>query len=264
MKTIATLLFVSSSLVALAACGKPGSSTSGPAASATVTSAAAPKGGSCNEAKAGVCTEYSDNPLGLAEGACKQMFKGTYAKNACPSDNVIGYCQRKDEKQFYYFGNGVAPWVEDAKEDCEKNALTPGTFAATAGAEQTAKDKAIPPAASIAASCAYKNGTCDDITGRLAELDTSLCDDPSFGGRWAEATPCAADNLVGSCVKRGKITRHYTAELKSGLDSEKGLTDDSQGGFTKGHWYPGAAAPAAKAASPSAKPTSGGAAKAKK
>ncbi len=265
MKTIGSLLFVSSCLLAVVACGKPGSSGAGPAGSASVTNAVVPKGGSCNEAKAGVCTEYADNPLGLAEGACKEMFKGTYAKNACPTDNVIGFCQRKDEKEFYYFGNGVGAWVDDAKEDCEKNSLTPGKFTATAGVDQAAKDKAIPAAANIAASCLHKDGTCDDITGRLADLEKSLCEDPSSGGKWTENTPCPADNLIGSCVKHGKVARHYTSELKNGLVSVKGLTDDCQDGFTKGHWYPGPAAPAAKAApTPKAAGGKGGAGKAKK
>jgi hypothetical protein len=269
MKTIGTILFFSACLVAVTACGKSGNS--GTAGSATVTNAAAPKGGSCNESKAGICTEYNDNPLGLAEGACKEMFKGTYNKGSCPTENTIGFCQKKDEKQFYYFGNGVGAWVDDAKEDCEKNQLTPGKFTATAGVDQAAKDKAIPPASAIQASCQKKDGSCDDITGRLGDLEKSLCEDPNLGGKWADGAACTADNLIGSCVQHGKVRRHYTSELKGGLTSVKGLTDDCQDGFTKGHWYPGPAAPAAKggaATPPGAKAATpavkGGAGKAKK
>src|SRR5438874_578826 len=137
-----TILSLSSlSLLAVVACGKPSGKDG--ASTTDVTSANAPKGGSCLEDKSGICTEYSDNPLGFAEVACKDMYKGTYQKTSCPTANLIGTCQRKAEKdgkpgdkEFYYFGNGKAAWTDDAKEDCEKNPLLPGTFSAQAGNEQ--------------------------------------------------------------------------------------------------------------------------------
>ncbi len=237
--------------VALLACGKPGaSSNSSPAASATLTSAAAPKGGSCNEAKAGICTEYSDNPLGIAESACKEMFAGTYAKAACPSENVLGYCTKdKGDKQYYYFGNGVAAWVDDAKKDCEQNPLTPGKFtvATTANIEQLAKDKALPTSDRIAGSCVHKDGSCDDVVGRMAELEKQFCEDA--GGKFG-TTACSADALVGSCVKHGKVSRFYSANLKT--NTVKQLTTDCEDSLGQGHWYEGPAAP--KAAVKPAKP----------
>ena len=261
---------LSLSLVAVVACGKPGGSGSGSSAgSATVTSGPAPKGGSCNEEQSGICVEYGDNPLGMAEGACKEMFHGTYSKGSCPQQNALGYCQKKEDKEFYYFGNGVAAWVDDAREDCEKNPLTPGKFTAAPNAEQTAKDKAIPTPDRISASCQHKDGTCDDITGRLADLEKSFCEDGG-NGTYTEHKACAADALVGSCVKHSKVSRYYTPSLKT--QSAKDLTNDCENGLLKGHWYPGPAAPAAaaaKAAAPAAKAAggkatpAGGAAKAK-
>ncbi|HEY8072643.1 MAG TPA: hypothetical protein VIF62_00995 [Labilithrix sp.] len=242
-KALLGIFFLSS--FAVIACGKGDK-----AGTASLTNAAVPKGGSCNEAKAGVCTEYSDNPLGLAEGACTSMFKGTYAKSACPQDNVLGFCLRKDDKQYYYFGNGVAAWVDDAKEDCEKG-LSPGKFTASPNADQTAKDKAL--SGQITASCVHKDTSCDDSTGRLADLDKQLCEDPNFGGTWHDGQPCASADLVGSCVKHGHISRHYLSETKSGLVSAKGLQTDCEDSFTKGHWYPGPAAAQAAAPNKAAK-----------
>src|SRR5687768_12781866 len=104
----------------IAACGKPHKDGAGAVGTTTVTSAAVPKGGSCNVDKQGICEEYADSALGLVEGACKSLLKGSYAKASCSTQNLMGICETKDEKKFYYFGNAVAPWVSDAKEDCEK------------------------------------------------------------------------------------------------------------------------------------------------
>jgi hypothetical protein len=270
---LAILSVASFSFLAVAACGKPSGKTDG-TGTATVTSANAPKGGSCMEEKSGICTEYSDNPLGFAEAACKDMYKGTYQKTSCPTDKLIGTCQRKSEKdgkpgdkEFYYFGNGKAAWTDDAKEDCEKNPLLPGTFSAQAGNEQAAKDNAIPKPDHISASCQKKDGTCEDITGRLGELEKSFCEDGG-NGTYNDGKTCATENLVGSCVKHGKVERHYTANLKG--TSMKSLQKDCEdlSILGKNHWYPGpaapaAGAPAAKAAAPAAKPKTGGSTKAK-
>lgn len=248
------------SLVAVAACGKPTKgSAAGATGSATLTNAAAaPKGGSCMEEKTGICTEYSDNPLGFAESACKDMFKGTYSKNACPTQNLIGTCQKKDDKnpnggdkEFYYFGNSKGAWLDDAQADCEKNPLTPGKFTAQPGVEQAAKDNALPKAANITASCVKKDGTCEDITGRLGELEKSFCEDGG-SGTYKDGQACPTENLVGSCIKQGKVSRYYTASLKG--QSVKSLTKECEDFALvgKNHWYPGPAAPAA-AAAPAAK-----------
>jgi hypothetical protein len=253
---LSTVAF-SISIVALVACGKP-ANKDGAAGSATVTSAAAaPKGGSCMEEKSGICTEYADNPLGFAESACKDMFKGTYSKNACPTQNLIGTCQKKDDKnpnggdkEFYYFGNGKGAWVSDAQDDCEKNPLSPGKFTAQAGVDQQAKDNALPAANHISASCVKKDGTCEDITGRLGELEKSFCEDGG-AGTYKDGQACPTENLVGSCLKQGKVARYYTANLKT--SNVKSLTKDCED-FSligKNHWYPGPAAPAA--AAPAAK-----------
>jgi hypothetical protein len=231
--------------LALVACGKSSSSSAGStSSSATTTSAGpAPKGGSCLEEKAGVCTEYGDNPLGMAEGACTSMFKGTYQKTACPTADLMGVCERKDDKQYYYFGNGVAPWVSDAKKDCEQNPLSPGKWVPQPNAEQAAKDKAIPAASKIAGSCKKKDGSCDDIHGRLADMEKSTCEE--LGGTYA-TTPCSTENLVGSCAKHGKVSRYYTDSLKT--FSVKELTENCEDALSEGHYYPGPAAPAAAAA----------------
>lgn len=242
------------------ACGK-GSSKSG---TTETTSADMPKGGSCTEEKTGVCTEYSDNPLGIAESACKSMFKGTYAKSGCSTTNLIGSCQRKSEstgkpgdKEFYYYGNGVAPWLEDAKKDCENNPLFPGgKFTAQPDAEAKSKEKGIPEASHFSGSCVKSDNSCEDNFGRLGgDGDKQICED--LGGKYSDKA-CDQTNLVGSCLKTGKVSRYFSANLKG--SSMKNLQSDCENGFMTGHWYPSPNAPAdAKPAD--AKPASKGAAK---
>ena len=248
MTTLTTRLSVVSFTVvaiALAACGKPSGDKPG---QATTTSAKAPKGGSCMEENAGLCSEYNDNPLGMAEGACTGMFKGKYAKTACPTENLMGICEKKDEKEFYYFGNSQGAWVEDAKKDCEKS-ITPGKWIAQPNVEQAAKDKAIPAASHIAGSCTKKNGQCDDHHGRsLGDLAKSMCESGG-DGTWA-TTPCPTAEVVGSCVKHGKVSRYYPAALKSSKVKE--LKTDCEDAISEGHWYPGPAAPANEEAAPAA------------
>lgn len=248
--------------VLAAACGKP--SGSGPAGSSTTSSAPAPKGGSCNEEKVGICHEYKDNPLGMAESLCKDMLKGTFKKEACPQTDLIGTCNEKDgDKKLYYFGNARAAWVSDAKEDCEKNPLSQGsTFTPAPGAEEAAKtaEKAIPPASKIAGSCANPDGTqCEDHFGELIDMDKDMCN--QSGHKWA-TTPCPTEELQGSCLGRGKVTRYYKKMTK--LTKASAMQGFCESGSILGasHWYPapGAAtadtkptAPAGKAAAPAAK-----------
>ncbi len=254
MSIVRPVIFVSFAIVGLtvAACGKP-TSKDGQAGATTVTSAPVPKGGSCNVEKQGICEEYADSALGLAEGACKSLLKGSYAKAACSQQNLMGVCETKDEKKFYYFGNSVAPWVSDAKEDCEKNAITPGKFTAQPNAEEQAKTKALPAADKISNHCMEETGQCEDIIVDPLDMEKQSCE--SGGGTYG-AGACPTAGLVGSCVKRGKVVRYYEKALKSQKMSDLQTFCDSNG-ILFGHWYadPNAptAAPAAKAAKPAAK-----------
>ncbi len=67
---------------------------------------------------------------------------------------------------------------------------------------------------------------------------------------------CDSANLVGSCLKHGKVSRYFTANLKS--QTMKELQSDCESGFSEGHWYQGPNAPADK---PAAAPAGKGAAK---
>jgi hypothetical protein len=259
MSIVRPVIFVSFAIMGLtvAACGKPGKD--GQAGSASVTSAPVPKGGSCNVEKQGICEEYADSALGLAEGACKSLMKGTYAKAACSTQNLMGVCETKDEKKFYYFGNSVAPWVSDAKEDCEKNAITPGKFTAQPNAEEQAKTKALPSPDKISASCTLSDGQCEDIIVDALDMEKSSCE--SSQGKYATSA-CPTAGLVGSCVKRGKVVRYYEKQLKTQKMSELQNWCDSNG-ILFGHFYPDPNAPKAPAAAPAGKPAAK-AAKAKK
>lgn len=255
MSNVRIILVLSSVAVSLAACSKPSGGGAGDTGSASVTSAAAPKGGSCNLEKSGVCHEYADSALGLVEGACTGMLKGTYAKAACSTQNLLGTCELKDEKKLYYFGNSDAPWVSDAKEDCEKNAISPGKFTPAPGAEETAKAKALPAADRIAGSCVKEDGSCEDHFGDMLDLSKSTCE--QFGGKYS-TTACPTDKLVASCLKHGKVERIYEKDLKERKMSE--LEDDCvKLAIPFGHFYPD---PNAKVAAPAAKAAGG--AKAKK
>jgi hypothetical protein len=244
MSLLRAVVVSSVSLLAIAsvACGKPSSSKPG---AATLTSANAPKGGRCLLEKAGTCSEYKDNTLGLAESACKDLMKGAYSKESCPTADLMGVCERKGDKKFYYYG-GSTPWVSDAQESCEKDGLEPGKFTAQPNAEQTAKDKALPTAAKIQGSCINSSGTCEDLYGEMFDMQKSMCE--QFDGKFSTA-PCTSDKLVASCVKNGKVERLYAIPF--------------------GHFYPNpnAAATTAKPAlaggAKGAKPTSGGGGSAK-
>jgi len=252
-------IFVSFAMgLTVVACGKP---KDGAVGTTTTTSAAVPKGGSCNVEKQGICEEYADSALGLVEGACKSLLKGSYAKASCSTQNLMGVCESKDEKKFYYFGNSAAPWVSDAKDDCEKNAITPGKFTAQPNAEEQAKQKALPSSDKIIASCNYGDH-CEDIIVDALDMEKSTCEQTQ--GKYATSA-CPTAGLVGTCVKRGKAVRHYEAALKySKMSSLQTMCDSN--GILFGHWYPDPNAAAAAAASPKAATpaTKGGKAKAKK
>jgi hypothetical protein len=214
---------------------------------------------------AGTCTEYEGNALGLTETMCKDVMKGSYAKESCPTAELMGVCERKNDKKFYYFG-GSTPWVSDAKESCEKDGLEPGKFAAQPNAEQAAKEKAIPTAAKIQGSCIDSSGTCEDLFGEMFDMQKSMCE--QFDGKF-ETTPCTSDKLVASCVKNGKVERLYEKDMKFQklADLEKSCEKYA---IPFGHFYanPNAAAANAKptvAGKAAAKPkATNGAAKAKK
>jgi hypothetical protein len=241
-----TFVVVSSvSLVALAtvACGKPKSD--GKAGSTNVTSAAAPKGGRCLLEKAGTCSEYKDNALGLAESACKDLMKGVYSKESCPTADLMGVCERKGDKKFFYFG-GSTPWVSDAQESCEKDGLEPGKFTAQPGAEQIAKDKALPAPTRIQGSCINSAGTCEDLFGEAFEIQKSMCE--QLDGKFS-ASPCTTDKLVASCVKNGKVERLYEKDLKSQKLSDLQSSCEKYA-IPFGHFYPNPNAAAAAAPKP--------------
>jgi hypothetical protein len=207
------------------------------------TNANAPKGGSCNEAKAGLCTEFNDNPAGIAEGTCTSVMQGTYAKDACNRANTIGSCASKDDVTYYYFGNAWGPWTEDAADDCKN--VHEGTFTATPGASDNAKLQAIPSPDHIEASCVQDANACDDIYGDPIKLSISksFCDG---SGKWNDGKACPTDGLVATCLAGGTAHRYYGSYLKkngltmSGLAS---LCKTSSIGYS--HFYPAAGAPVA-------------------
>jgi hypothetical protein len=241
--------------LATVACGKPKPNKVG---ATTLTSANAPKGGSCMQDKAGVCEEYKDNTLGLAESACKDLMKGAYSKESCPQANLMAVCERKNDKKFYYYG-GSHPWLSDAKESCEKDGLEPGKLTAQPGAEQTAKDKALPTATTIQGSCTKQGGGCEDLYGEMFDMQKSMCE--QFDGKFA-TTACPSEKLVASCVKNGKVERLYEKDLKFSKMSE--LQENCEKyAIPFGHFYPSPNAPKPAAAPAKGKAGGGGAAKAK-
>lgn len=239
-----TFAVVSSlSLVALASTGcRKSKGEDGKSGAATVTSAAVPKGGRCLLESAGTCTEYKDNALGLAESACKDLMKGSYAKESCPTAELMGVCERKGDKKFYYYG-GSTPWVSDAQESCEKDGLEPGKFTAQPGAEQIAKDKTLPAASRIQGSCVTSSGTCEDLYGEMFEMQKSMCE--QFDGKFS-SSPCTTEKLVASCVKNGKVERLYEKDLKLQKLSELQNSCEKYA-IPFGHFYPNPDAAAAPA-----------------
>jgi hypothetical protein len=234
----ATAFAVAVSLAAIG-CSKGAGGASGAAAA----DPNAPKGGSCMQDKAGLCTEFSENPAGLAEGACTSLMKGTYSKAACSHDSTIGSCQSKGDTTYYYFGNASGPWTEDAQDDCKT--IHEGTFTATAGAAETAKAKAIPTPDKILASCTQDTGSCDDEYGDPIKLDISksFCAAPAT---WADAKACPTDNLVATCLSGGTAHRYYATYLKKNGISMADLGNlCKSSGIGYSHFYPAPGAPTA-------------------
>lgn len=241
-------------------CGKP-SGGSGAAGSASTTSASpAPKGGSCFEEKVGICHEFAENPLGVAEGLCTDLYKGTFKKEGCPTKDLVGTCALKDgDKKFYYFGNAEAAWVSDAKKECEESALDKGTFTEAPGAEEAAKEKGLPATSMIAGSCVDPDGSrCEDHVGGVVDVMKDLC--KQAGNTWSDS-PCPTEDLQGSCLTRGMVTRYYKPMTKLVKASKLQSYCEESGLVSAAHWYPAPGfdptdAPSGKAA--------GGKAKAKK
>jgi hypothetical protein len=231
-----TFAFVALSVAAI------GCSKGSGGAGASATDPNAPKGGSCMQDKAGLCTEFSDNPGGLAEGTCTAIMKGSYSKASCSRDNTIGACASKGDSTYYYFGNASGPWTEDAADDCKN--IHEGTFTPTPGAADTAKAKAIPTPDKILASCTQDATSCDDEYGDPIKLDISksFCSAPAT---WADAKACPTDNLVATCLSGGTAHRYYATYLKKNgisMNDLGNLCKSSSIGYS--HFYPAPNAPA--------------------
>jgi hypothetical protein len=214
-----------------------------------------PTGGSCFQEKVGTCSEYPDHPTS-AQRSCKILRKGTYATESCPSANVMGVCEQKRAKKYFYFG-GAYPWVADAKDACEKDLSDPGKFTPSANAEAIAREKALPVAQQIGGSCTTSTGACEDLTGEHVDMHKAICD--RFGGKFS-AAPCSGDKLVASCLKSGKVERFYENDLKGqrlgDLEQSCALT------LPFGHFYSAAPRKSEKSAAVAATPTTGTTAKA--
>jgi hypothetical protein len=217
----------------------------------TGTQVAGPKGGSCAETKEGLCTEFGENPGGIAEGACTSLMKGTYTKASCSHDATIGSCASKGDVIYYYFGNASGPWTEDAAEDCKS--IHEGTFTATAGAADTAKQKALPTADRIGGNCAHEDGSCDDYFGDEMKLglDKTFCDG---AGKWTDGQACPTDNLAASCLSAGEVHRYYAPAMKKahlGVNDVASLCKSGTLGFSHFYPVPGATPPPAAVAAAS-------------
>jgi hypothetical protein len=237
-----SLLAVTSTLAIALSVAAIGCSKSG-GGGATASDPSAPKGGSCMQDKAGLCTEFSENPAGLAEGACTSLMKGTFSKASCSKDNTIGSCQAKSDVTYYYFGNASGPWTEDAADDCKT--IHEGTFTPTPGAADNAKAKALPTPDKILASCTQDATACDDEYGDPIKVDLSksFCSAPAT---WADGKACPTDSLVGTCLSGGTAHRFYAAYLKKNgisMTDLGNLCKSSSIGYS--HFYPAPGAPAA-------------------
>lgn len=267
LSTLAVLASVSSLLVA-AGCSKKeedkaATTTVNGASSPAAGGAAkgpAPKGGSCKQEKEGLCTEFSENPLGAMEALCSGMLKGQYTKEACPRENLLGTCQAKTDATFYYIANSAGPWPADAADHCK---LThEGTFAVAPGVETIAKEKALPAANRITASCVQNDGSCEDIVGDSITMDLQkeMC---ASTGSWVDGKACPTDGVVASCLTKNKVTRYTASYAKKNGVPLKNLAEGCKSdGLIFAHWYPTAgaeaAAPAGKALAGKPAPAAGG------
>jgi hypothetical protein len=242
MKPAHALLTASISLaLSLAALGC--SKGSGGGSTTATTDPNAPKGGSCMQSGVGLCSEYADNMGGIAEGACTTLLKGTYSKGSCSRDNSIGSCQAKDEVTYYYFGNESGPWTEDAADECKT--IHEGTFKPTPGAAETAKQKALPTADHILASCVADTTSCEDHYGDpiKLQLSKSMCDGT---GQWNDGKACPTDGLVATCLSNGTAHRFYATYLKkNGVSMSDLASQCSTTGMLYSHFYPAPGAPTA-------------------
>ena len=251
MKLTLIALAASALVVTVTGCSKSSAGTDNAAASGGGTTAQS-NAVSCVMEDMGICSEDPASEELGASMACS-MFKGKFAKTACPADKRIGVCTEKKEagkepgKKVYYLGNLSAPFVDDAKKDCTENPLSPGgTFAAVAGVDEAAKAAAMPQPSQITGSCTMASGEkCDDYLGKgLAEGDhESTCKELS--GKWS-ASPCGAVKLVGTCRGSSTASRYYAGGPSAwkATDAQKDCEIMSGSHFFAA---PGAAAPAAPA-----------------
>jgi hypothetical protein len=127
--------------------------------------------------------------------------------------------------------------VSDAKADCEDNPVRskPGKFAAQPGAEDAAKQKAIPAATRFIGSCAMAD-QCEDYTYDALGMEKDSC--TSAQGKYA-TTPCPTDDFAGSCVQKDKVTRYSKSLVKKtgGLSIVEKMCNES-GALGWGHFYP--------------------------
>lgn len=209
------LLIVSLGVLAFASgCfkSKEGDAADGGKASTTnLSSAAAPKGGSCKQPSEGLCTEFAENPFGASEGLCTSLMSGTFSKDACPRENMLGTCETKAKNvTYYYFGNARGPLPADAKAAC--STIEEGNFTLANGAEQVAKEKAMPSPDRIVASCLEKSGGCEDYFGSAAtvSINKSMCD-----GTWQDGKACPTEGVVASCLSQGQVRRYTQKSLKA-------------------------------------------------
>jgi hypothetical protein len=249
---LSLITLLSASLLALATgCGKSSASSDKASGGDQATASNAV---SCNMPDMGVCSEDPASEELGASMACS-MFKGTFAKSACPADKRIGVCTEKKEankepgKKVYYLGNLSAPFVADAKKDCEENVLSPGgTFAAVAGVDDAAKAAAMPQPAQITGSCAINADKCDDYLGKGLTDDEHQNTCKELSGKWS-TTPCGATKLVGTCRGSGVASRYYAGGPSSWKSADAQKDCEIMSG---NHFFP--AAGAAPATAPAAAP----------
>ena len=262
MRTIITGIAIVAGL-SVFACKKPANTDTSTTTAATASGAAAagPKGGSCVDPR-GQCTEYTDNTLGVAEAACK-MFEGKYIPSACPTADVIGRCDDADgQKTYYYAGNFIAPWVSDAKRDCEENPARTkkGKFTAQPNMEDVAKQKALPSTDKVIGSCQLSE-MCEDIFEDTLKMEKDTC--TQVQGKWA-TTPCPTADVAASCLKAGKVQRYSHKMFKFTKPSAVENLCNSDSVLMWGHYYPGDIVNAQAKGDHKAAPSASHASKAKK
>lgn len=165
MKSLLTVAFVTASMLAAVACGKP--SKEDAAAGNTNTTSASVTGAkaSCDmSAEVGSCNEYrSGTSFGLEKSLC-EGFKGKFSLGGgCATGNQVGSCTMPDGEVKRYYGTVIGAHgfsVEDAKADCEseilKGKFTADPNAAAASKKDEAKDDPAPKAAAPAAKAGAK------------------------------------------------------------------------------------------------------------